>query len=192
MKRLRIVVLLGLALWLIAESGRILVVDRPQRADVILVLAGETDRRPTRALELLSQGYASRMVLDVPADGKVYGSTLVELARRWADSFPQASAIVVCPIHGLSTKAEARDAAECLRNVGGDSTLLVTSDFHTRRALSVFRRRIPARTFEVAAAYDSTQFGVQWWRRRQWAKTNLDEWLRLLWWQLVDRWFQAA
>ena len=189
MKRLRIVVLLGLALWLIADSGRFLVVDHPRRADVILVLAGETDRRPARALELLSQGYASRLVLDVPADGTVYGSTLVEVARRWADSLPRASSIVVCPIHGLSTKAEALDASECLRNVAGSSTLLVTSDFHTRRALSVFRRRIPARTFEVAAAYDSTQFGVQWWRHRQWAKTNLDEWLRLLWWQLVDRGF---
>lgn len=189
MKRLRIVVLLGLALWLIVDSGRFLVVDRPKRADVILVLAGETDRRPARAVELLSQGYASRLVLDAPANGKVYGSTQVELARRWADSLPQASAIVVCPIHGLSTKAEALDASECLRNVGGRSTLLVTSDFHTRRALSIFRRRIPARTFEAAAAYDSTQFGVQWWRHRQWAKTNLDEWLRLLWWQLVDRWF---
>jgi hypothetical protein len=189
MKRLRVVVLVGLALWLIAESGKLLVADQPQRADVILVLAGETDRRPARALELLSQGYASRLVLDVPADGRVYGSTLVELARGWADSLPQASAIIVCPIHGLSTKAEARDASECLRNIGGRSTLLVTSDFHTRRALSVFRRRIPARTFEVAATYDSTQFGVQWWRHRQWAKTNLDEWLRLVWWQLVDRWF---
>lgn len=189
MNRLRIAVLLALALWLIADSGRFLVIDQPQRADVILVLAGETDRRPSRALELLSQGYASRLVLDVPADGKVYGSTLVEVARRWADALPQASAIVVCPIHGLSTKAEALDASECLRHVGGSSTLLVTSDFHTRRALSVFRRRIPNRTFAVAAAYDSTQFGVHWWRHRQWAKTNVDEWLRLLWWQLVDRWF---
>ena len=189
MNKLRIVVLLALVLWLSARSGSFLVVDRPQRADVILVLAGETDRRPARAVELLSQGYGSRLVLDVPADGKVYGSTLVEVARRWADSLPQAPAIVVCPIHGLSTKAEALDASECLRSVGGSSTLLVTSDFHTRRALSVFRRRIPARTFEVAAAYDSTQFGVHWWRHRQWTKTNLDEWLRLVWWQLVDRWF---
>src|SRR6202007_2793817 len=130
--------------------------------------------RPARALELLSQGYASRLVLDVPAGGRVYGSTVVEMDRRWADSLPQASAIIVCPIHGLSTKAEALDASECLRNVGGSSTLLVTSDFHTRRALSVFRRRIPARTFEVAAAYDSTQFGVRGWRDRPGAKTHLD------------------
>src|SRR5438045_5530677 len=42
--------LLGLfVLWLVASSGRFLVVDKPQKADVILVLAGETeDRKSTR------------------------------------------------------------------------------------------------------------------------------------------------
>jgi hypothetical protein len=40
----------------------------------------------------------------------------------------------------------------------------------------------------MAAAYDGAQFGTHWWTRRQWAKTVLDEWLRLLWWSVVDRW----
>jgi hypothetical protein len=40
----------------------------------------------------------------------------------------------------------------------------------------------------VAAAYDPNEFGVQWWRHRQWAKVDFDEWLRLIWWELVDRW----
>jgi len=189
MRKLRIAVFVLLFFWLCAESGKFLIVDSPRKSDAILVLAGETDHRPDRGVELLAQGYAGRVVLDVPAGGKIYGSTFVELAQKWADSLPQASAIVICPIHGLSTKAEALDAADCLRKSGGSSTLLVTSDFHMRRALSVFRHQIPGRTFEGAAAYDATQFGAQWWRHRQWAKTNLDEWLRLLWWQLVDRWF---
>jgi hypothetical protein len=40
----------------------------------------------------------------------------------------------------------------------------------------------------VAAAYDDAQFGAPWWKHRQWAKTNVDEWLRMFWWQAVDRW----
>jgi uncharacterized SAM-binding protein YcdF (DUF218 family) len=64
----------------------------------------------------------------------------------------------------------------------------VTSEFHTRRALSTFRRELPRRTFSVAATYDSAQFGTHWWTHRQWAKTVVDEWLRLLWWSVVDRW----
>ena len=31
-------------------------------------------------------------------------------------------------------------------------------------------------------------FGIQWWQHREWAKTNLYEWLRLAWWGLIDRW----
>jgi hypothetical protein len=187
-RRLRVVVLLLLLLWLAASSGKFLVIDEPQRSDTILVLAGETDHRPARALELLAQGYAGRVILDVP-DARVYESTYLQLAQNWANAQPQSQSLTVCPIRGLSTKAEVPDAAECLHKTGAHSVLLVTSDFHTRRALSEFRRADPDCTFHVAAAYDPAQFGIQWWRHRQWAKTNLDEWFRLLWWEFVDRWF---
>jgi len=66
--------------------------------------------------------------------------------------------------------------------------LLVTSDFHTRRALSVFRHEIPGYEYSVAAARDDAQFGDKWWTHRQWAKTFVNEWLRLIWWSAVDRW----
>jgi DUF218 domain len=189
MRKLRVIVLVGLLLWAVAESGSFLIVNEPQKSDVIVVLAGETDQRPARALELLQQGYAKRIVLDVPAEAKVFNTSDVEAAEKWAASLPQAGAITVCPIRGLSTKAEAAESGDCVRKAGGGSILLVTSDFHTRRARSIFRHVLPTTTIHVAAAYDATQFGAQWWRRRQWAKTNLDEWERLIWWELVDRWF---
>jgi uncharacterized SAM-binding protein YcdF (DUF218 family) len=187
-RRLRLVVLAICFFWLAANSAKFLVLDQPEKSDVILVLAGETDQRPARALELFNQGYAPRIVLDVPAEAKVYDSTYLQIAQAWAAAQPQASAIVICPIHGLSTKTESSDAAECLRKIGLKSVLLVSSDYHTRRALSIFRKEDPQWIFSVAAAYDPTQFGAQWWRQRQWAKTNVDEWLRMFWWQLVDRW----
>jgi hypothetical protein len=62
MKRTWLLVLALLA----AKAGSLLVVDAPRPSDVILVLAGETDRRPERALQLLAQGYGRRVVLDVP------------------------------------------------------------------------------------------------------------------------------
>jgi hypothetical protein len=188
MRKWRIIVLALLLVWMMARSGRFLVIDEPRKSDTIVVLAGETDRRPARALELLAQGYASRIVLDVPAGAMAYGTGYVELARKWINSLPQASAITICPIVGLSTKAESMEADVCVRQVGGHSILIVTSDFHTRRAHSIFRHEIKDCTFSIAAARDPAQFGESWWRHRQWAKTNLDEWLRLLWWELADRW----
>ena len=172
----------------LAEAGRLLVVDRPRRSDVIVVLAGETDRRPVRGLELLDQGYARRVMIDVPAAARIYDITEVELAQQYVRRLPQAASVTICPIEGLSTQAEAHDVEKCLAEEERSRILLVTSDFHTRRALSIFRHEVGGRSFAVAAAYDETQFGTQWWRRRQWAKTCLDEWLRLLWWTGVDRW----
>jgi len=170
------------------QAGGFLVVDAPRPSDVIVVLAGETDRRPARALELLQQGYGKRVLIDVPAESRVYTFTQLDLAQKYVQSLPQAAAVSVCPIVGLSTKAETQDVEKCLTRMNAGTVLIVTSEFHTRRALSIFRRELRGRTFSVAAAYDSAQFGAHWWARRQWAKTVVDEWLRLLWWTLVDRW----
>src|SRR3989442_6256296 len=185
----RVLAITALLLLIVAAgvSGKFLVVDEPRKSDVIMVLAGETDRRPARALELFDQGYASKIVLDVPAQAKIYRWTQPELAQKYVDSLSQAPAITICKITGLSTKAEAKDAARCLNAMGGRNVIVVTSDFHTRRALSVFTREIPAYKVSVAAAYNPSEFGVQRCRHRQWAKVNFDEWLRLLWWETMDR-----
>jgi len=58
------------------------VLDRPEKADVIVVLAGETHRRPERGLELLAQGYAPHLILDVPAETRIYQSSQLELAQN--------------------------------------------------------------------------------------------------------------
>ncbi len=179
-----LLLLFGLA----ANAGRVLVVNDPQKADVIVVLAGETDRRPARALELLSQGYAPRAVIDVPAAARIYGISQTELARKYIEQLPQAASIEMCPIWGLSTRDEARDVETCLRGREAHRILIVTSDFHTRRALAIFRHEMRGKVFSVAAAEDASQYGTRWWAHRQWAKTFLDEWLRLFWWNTIDRW----
>ena len=168
-------------------SAWFLVVNKPEKSDAIVVLAGETDIRPARGLELLNQGYARRLILDVPT-ARIYQWSEPELAERWVESLPQAHLITVCPIAGLSTREEAADVERCLRDLGVRRVLLVTSDFHTRRALSVFQNRAPLYQYSVAACFDSREFGVKWWQQREWAKVNFDEWMRLLWWELVERW----
>lgn len=170
------------------EAGRVLVVDAPSRSDVILVLAGETDHRPARALELLDKGYGRRVVIDVPAAAKTYGFTDFELAEKYVEGLSQAAGVRLCPIDGLSTRDESHDAEKCLAREDGTKILIVTSDFHTRRSLAIFRHEIHGKSFSIAAAHDDAQFGTRWWTHRQWAKTCVDEWLRLLWWNAVDRW----
>lgn len=175
-------------------AGEWLVVDSPQPADAIVVLAGETEQRPVKGLQMLSQGLAPKLVLDTPAAIRVYRWSQLELAQQYLSGLPEASRLSACPIVGLSTKEEAQEVAKCIAALGSrpgaaiHSVLLVTSDFHTRRALAVFRHEIPGVRFSVGAAYDATQFGPKWWQHRQWAKTFSGEVVRLVWWYAVDQW----
>lgn len=190
MRKLRftLIAILSFTLLLSLTSGNFLVVNDPRPADVIVVLAGETNWRPARALQLLSQGYAPKMLLDVPTNAIIYNQNTLDIARQYVQTLARKDAISICSIAGLSTKEEAKDVARCLHGTGARRILVVTSDYHTRRARSTFEHELRGYQVSIAAAFDSEQFGVPWWYHRQWAKMNLDEWLRLMWWELVDRW----
>jgi len=173
---------------LASQAARFLVVDEPGKSDAIVVLAGETKVRPARALELLRQGVAPREFMDAETRDLIYDQRLTDIAQKYVNSLPEASRIAVCPIVGFSTYAEADDASRCLQPLGAHRVLIVTSEFHTRRALLIFRHRLPQYQFSVAAARGPASFGDAWWTNREWAKATFDEWLKMLWWEAVDRW----
>ena len=187
--RIRVMLVLLLVLVALAsQAARFLVVDAPQHSDAIIVLAGETSNRPAHAVELLRQGMAARMFLDVEANDVIYDQPRTEIAQRYVSSLPEKERVTVCPITGLSTYGETDDVNRCLQPFGVHSVLIVTSASHTGRALRIFRHRLPQYQFTAAAAQDPVHFGIPWWTNREWAKTTLDEWLKLTWWELVDRW----
>ncbi len=184
----RVVVLLLIVVALASQAARFLMVDDAQKSDAIVVLAGDTNLRPARALALLRQGMAQHVFLDVVVRDQIFDQRLTDLAQKYADSLPEGNRISVCPITGLSTNAESDDANRCLQSAGAHTVLIVTSDYHTRRALMIFRHRLPQYRFSVAAAHDPAQFGNAWWSNREWAKITLDECMKLVWWEAVDRW----
>jgi biopolymer transport protein ExbD len=187
--RIRVLLVLLLTFLVLAsQAARLLVVDAPQPADAIIVLAGETAVRPAHAIELLRQGLAPRLFLDVQSHDALYDQPLTELAERYARSLPEKEHIAVCPITGLSTYAESDDVNRCLQPLGVHRVLIVTSASHTGRALRIFRQRLPQYQFSAAAAQDPTHFGLRWWTNREWAKTTLDEWFKRIWYEAVDRW----
>ena len=163
---------------LASQAARFLVVDEPEKSDAIVVLAGETNVRPARALELLRQGVAPRVFLDAQTRDLIYDQTLTDIAQKYVNGLPEANRISVCPIAGFSTIAEADDVSRCLQPLGAHRVLIVTSASHTRRALTIFRHRLPQYQFSVAAARDPAQFGEAWWTNREWAKTTFDEWVK--------------
>jgi len=193
MRLMRLPILLFLVVAVIiaiaaSRAARFLVVDQPEKSDAIVVLAGETASRPARALELLRQGMASQIFLDVETRNQIYDTRLIDIAQNYASHLPEAGHVSVCPIVGFSTFAEADDVSRCLQPLGAHRVLIVTSDYHTRRALMIFRRRLPQYQFSSAGASDPKEFGAAWWTKREWAKVTFDEWSKTIWWQMVDRW----
>jgi uncharacterized SAM-binding protein YcdF (DUF218 family) len=180
-----LVVLFGLL------SGRLLVRDNPQKSDVIVVLAGDSfDERYRHGMELLRAGYGKHMFIDINSEHHYFGRRETDYAAEFLerDTGDMRPFVSVCPFAEDSTVSESRYVAACLEPVLPRKVLLVTSDFHTARALSVFRHRLPQYEWSVAAAKDPDMFGVKWWQRREWAKTTLLEWLKVGWWNVVDRW----
>lgn len=191
MRKLALLVVVVVAVIVFAlNAGRILVVRDLRQADAIVVLNGESNRRPALGIELLRQGYARRVLLDASSSERVYHLTQAQIAEEYIHTLPPeiAGAVSVCATPALSTLEEAAQTRRCLDAVGAHSVLVVTSEYHSRRALSVFRHVLPDRTSGVAGAVEPQEFGVRWWRHRQWAKTTAAEWTRLLWWECVDRW----
>lgn len=182
------IVVLTIGALLATQAARFLVVDNPEKSDAIVVLAGETSARPERALELLRQGFAPHLVLDAEARERIYDVPLTAIAQKYASSLPEASGTSICAIEGRSTAAETQDVVRCLQPLGAHRVLLVTSDYHTRRALAIFSHRLPQYHWSVAAARNAAAFGDAWWMYREWAKTTFDEWTELIWWEAVDRW----
>lgn len=184
--------ILVVAITLRNATGHFLVIDQPVKADVIVVLAGDrNDRRFFRGLELLRNRYATRMLVDANSDMIFFGRTPAALEDQLIRSLALSpDQVGVCPTQGDSTDEETRYVAQCLGPDRIGSVLIVTSDFHTRRALSIFKSRLPKYQWSVAACRDDSVFQPDWWRRREWAKTAFMEWTKLIWWEAVDRWRQ--
>lgn len=189
LKRVLVVgIVLIAGLILLRHAGSVLVQNAPRHADVLLVLGGEdNDSRYWHAVSLLKEGYGKTIILDALATRMKYGQSDVELATNFVTRTAPEQA-VVCKIMKNSTFAEARYVVPCLESLHAHSVLLVTSDYHTRRAFSIFRKSLPTYQWSVAAAPDLEHFGTNWWTNREWAKTAFQEWERLIWWHVVDRW----
>ena len=176
-----------LLLVLLSHAGSFLVLNAPKHSDVILVLGGVDDSPYWHAVKLQKQGYGDRILLNANIRGMIFGESEADLAaeflRRTSPTLTE-----VCPTVQYSSFDEVSDVQGCLARLNVSSVLIVTSDFHTRLALSIFQKRLPQYSWSVAAASFPYHDADRWWKHRTWAKTVLDEWEQLAWWEFVDRW----
>lgn len=156
----------------------------PQKSDIIVVLAGdEFGHRILKGAELVREGYAPKALVSGPAGN--YGLHESDLAIPFAmkAGYPE-SYFVAFPNDSRSTVEEARAIVPGLRRMGARDILLVTSDYHTRRAGNIFRREAPDLRFHVVAAPAEFFTPEGWWKTREGRKTFALEWMKT-----ISEWF---
>jgi len=155
----------------------------PQKADIVLVLAGDsTGNRILKAAELVREGYAPKVVVSGPGEQYDLHECDLEIPFAVRRGYPE-SYFLHYEMEAHSTKEEAEVDVPELRRLGAKTVLLVTSDFHTRRATKIFRRTAPDLTFYPVAA-PTLYFDGGWWKNREGQKTFANEWMKT-----VAEWF---
>lgn len=150
-----------------------IVQDRIEPADIIIVI-GDDDfaaHRVAEAAALFRAGWAPQIV----ASGRMlrpYASLADFMARDLASQGVPESAIVQFSHRASNTLEEAEGLRVLISEKGWRRILLVTSNYHSRRARYIFRKVLPASVrLEVAGASDPEFEPDNWWESRQGRKT---------------------
>jgi len=163
----------------LAAMGNYLVKSGPpQKADVIVVLAGDGfGNRILKAGELIKEGYAPKALVSGPFGN--YGNYECDLAIPFAvKAGDPESDFEHFEHHAHSTAEEAQVVAAKLHQMGVKRVILVTSNYHTRRAGKIFHKAAPDLDFFVVSAPDEYFKPDSWWHDREASKTFLYEWMK--------------
>ncbi len=163
---------------LLRAAGEFWVVDEPlQLADAILLLGDDNypADRASRAAELYRGGWAPRIVASGRQLRRYAG--LAELMQRdLVERGVPAEAVIRFPHSAGNTREEAEALRQLVAKRGWRRVLVVTSNFHTRRARYIFRRVFPSTvSVRVAAARDSLYDPDHWWESRHGVKLFFGE-----------------
>jgi uncharacterized SAM-binding protein YcdF (DUF218 family) len=130
--------LLALGLWWFPRQ--LLTVDSgPVQAEVLVVLGGGSTERPRRAAELFHAGEAPRVLCSGEGDCRSNQRILVNAG------VPRAVIELECDSENTSENAQRTIAL--LRQQGVQRVIIVTSWYHSRRALNCFQHYAPELTF---------------------------------------------
>ena len=168
--------LVALVVGVIFAKALLLVETRIRPAQVIILLGGGPDNRPARALELLRAGSAPRVLLSGS------GEAQAALAKLREARIPDAR--IILESKSTSTRENAEFTVPILRARKITNAIVVTSWYHSRRALACFHHAAPEIHFQSAPVQPHlTPYGIPTARDAGYAAM---EYLKMAWYAV--RW----
>jgi uncharacterized SAM-binding protein YcdF (DUF218 family) len=159
-------------------AGQLWVVDEPAAPSDALIVLGDDNYAADRAFhaaELYREGVAPVVV----ASGRMLRQnvSLADVMEHDLESFGvPAVAIVKLASRAGNTREEAVEVAGLIESRGWKRVLVVTSNYHARRARFIYGRILPSSvTFRVSGAHDSDFDPSRWWQTRQGQKLFMTE-----------------
>ncbi len=130
--------------WLRTIGGFLIVEDKVEKADLIVVLGGKAFERASHAAELFKSGFSKRVLVSgelVPDEIRAVGLSLTEaeLSRNVLVSKGVPKKLIILMNKGTSTFEEAQAIKDLMTRRNYKSAIIVTSPFHSRRAILTFR-----------------------------------------------------
>jgi uncharacterized SAM-binding protein YcdF (DUF218 family) len=184
---------LAMLIFILRWGGSLLVASDilPPRVDAAVVLQGSIEGQKARmagAMRLLQQGIAGRVLLSVPKES-YWGQSIPPVARayltrEYGGEFANGVDFCETGPEVNSTFDEARALSACIKQHAWQTIVVVTSNYHTRRAGIIWRKTLP----HDVPAVRLWMYGVPdadfqprgWWRKRIYAKTWFMEFIKLV------------
>ena len=208
MKFRKILLVLALIITIISvytfrNAGQFLVKkDDVVNVDAMVVLMGSISDRSMQAADLYNKGIVNKVILVEPTLGGYQrlvdkGIEIVTNLEKMRNSMVSQGIppekIVILPGKANSTRMEACIVSDYIRkNHNIDKLIVVSSNYHTRRASIIFRSELnykenPVRVLVYPSSY--TEFSPEkWWKTRKDIKIVLLEYIKIFAFLTFDKW----
>ena len=147
----------------------------PVKADVIVVLGGGSHERPERAAELFKEHAAPRIIISGFGDA--------EASRRMLMAAGVPANAIELETRSRTTRENAQFTVNLLREQKLKRVILVTSWYHSRRAVACFRHYAPEIKFYSRPSYFASA-------RADWSHNRIGPRVRLEYAKLIGYWIR--
>ena len=192
-----------ISIYTFRNAGQFLVKkDDVVNVDAMVVLMGSIPDRSLQAADLYNKGIVDRVILVEPTLGGYQklvdkGIDIVTNVEKMRNSMVAhgipPEKIVILPGKANSTRMEACIVSDYIRKDHNiDTLIVVSSNYHTRRASIIFRSELnfkenPVRVFVYPSSY--TEFSPEkWWKNRKDIKIVLLEYIKIFAFLTIDKW----